>query len=187
MFCSERCLLFTELLVLYSTYGVRLEGWADGERNGRPRHARIAKNAATLANIVTVHVSPRGLFPQLAVTGNSWFLTTRSPLHGCRGRDRYTHARRQARTGGRRPDAGREGKVSAGARRTPVARAAPLRASRHFIAGTLPHLVSSNIYSPFQGARRLKSERDFFCSFDDRQTLYWLMNMYGLGGGGGRM
>lgn len=140
----------------FYTYGVRLEGWADGERNGRPRHARIAKNAAMLANIVTVHVSPRGLFPQLAVTGNSWFLTTRSPLLGCRGRDRYTHARRQARTEVDDPTlAGRARSLPVPEGRPPP-RAAPLRSSRHFIAGTLPHLVSSNIYSPFPRSKEVE-------------------------------
>lgn len=143
-----------------------MDGWTS-----RPRRARIAKNAATLANIVTVLVSPRGLFPQLAATGNSWFLTTRPPpLRGCWGRDRYTHARRQARTGGRRPDAGREGqglcRCQKDARHLAPRRSSPFGSPPHFFVSPASSVVSLNIYSPFP-KKVVVCYQDFFFRLAD--------------------
>lgn len=65
-------------------------------------------------------------------------------------------------------------------------RLAPLRSDPHVTLSLGLYPTSSHLtfIRLFQGARRWKSERDFFCSFDDRQALYWRMNIYDRGGGG---
>lgn len=64
------------------------------------------------------------------------------------------------------------------------ARAAPLRSSRHFIAGTVPHLVSSNIYSPFPRSKEVEVWTRFLLQFW-RPPSPLLTHEYVWPGGGG--